>query len=911
MNQVSLLLSNARSVKGKISELQALSPFHNIICITETHLDSSYYSGLLFPSGKVVYRKDRDVHGGGVLIAIDSVIPHSLINLNACCEAISINIQLTDFNITLVCYYRPPSQFDISPFLSYVTSLRQLFPSHKLLLMGDFNMPGICWETLSTTGLRPFERDFVDALSKFNLSQIVDSPTHIKGNILDLVCTDLGNIMTNFEVVQPGLSDHYLVSANVLTNTNFASQRKPKVTRIFQNADLPGFQSELAEIHQAVKRNIQGKSSMNEVWNTFKNGLLSAISRNVPSRAVSVKSTNNPPWFTRRASRACATQRRLYKRYKRSGDPAHLAIYKTACKSNRRLFRCMKRQHMNDKLFSPFSEGNSKPFFKYVRSIKGNGNGVHSIQTDSGQLSQDNKVIASTLNKFFQSVFLQPVDFAPPALLDNQHIPTITEQGVLQIIKSLRNGTSPGPDSISKEMLVLDIEKCAMILTDIFNFSISTGSLPDEWKIANVVPIHKQGNRSLPSNYRPISLTCICCKLLEHIIMHNLNIHLEHIIHNNQHGFRKSLSCSTQLITVVHDLASSIDKGIEVHAVVLDFSKAFDRVPHHRLIDKLVRNNVCSYITRWIASFLSDRLQRVVIDDMTSDLVPVTSGVPQGSVLGPALFILYINDIVGSVTNSTIRLFADDTLVYSQITNAKDHQLFQKDLNSLLQWSTQNQMSFNASKSNVIVFTNRPKPAFNHCYSMDDIELSISTCVKYLGVYLQSNLKWTKHIDTITAKAKRLLGLMYHIMHDADSKLKLLAYYSLCRSGLEYAAEVWDPFHRAPCEDLEIFQNKAFRFIFNLKGRVSFTVLRETHCLPTLESRRQDKRISTFCKILDTPSLHPALTSFTDQMSSHRSTLNTRSTALNPVYCKTSCFHNSFMPRTARDIRLKSGCVDQ
>ena len=241
------------------------------------------------------------------------------------------------------------------------------------------------------------------------------------------------------------------------------------------------------------------------------------------------------------------------------------------------------------------------------------------------------------------------------------------------LLERLKPRKATGPDNIPACFLQSAASELAGMLTFIFQQSLDSGDTPKDWREANVVPIFKKGDRSKPANYRPVSLTAICCKQLEHIIVSNTLQHLtdHNILTDNQHGFRRGRSCETQLIITTDDFARSLDKSAQIDVAVLDFSKAFDKVPHQRLLSKIEYYGVRGNTNRWIASFLRGRCQRVVVDGSSSGPSNVISGVPQGSVLGPLLFLLYINDIGDNLT-STLRLFADDCLLYREITCSED-----------------------------------------------------------------------------------------------------------------------------------------------------------------------------------------------------------------------------------------------
>ena len=252
----------------------------------------------------------------------------------------------------------------------------------------------------------------------------------------------------------------------------------------------------------------------------------------------------------------------------------------------------------------------------------------------------------------------------------------------------------------------------APILTVIFHQSMDTGVLPSSWLTAYVTPIFKKGSTCLPENYRLVSLTCVACKLLDHVSCSHIRDHLDRqgILSTFQHGFRVMYSCETQLTVTIHDILNIC--GIQSNIAILDFSKAFDKVPHKILLGKLRLYGINDNILTWIESSLRGRTQQVIIDGQVSSNSEVTSGVPQGTVLRPLLFLLYINDLPSGLQPSTkCRLFADDCLVYSEIRCPEDQVSLQKDLDALEQWSIQWGMLFNAKKCNIVTVSRSTPPA--------------------------------------------------------------------------------------------------------------------------------------------------------------------------------------------------------
>jgi hypothetical protein len=471
-------------------------------------------------------------------------------------------------------------------------------------------------------------------------------------------------------------------------------------------------------------------------------------------------------------------------------------------------------------------------------------------------------------------------------------------------LKNLKDNKAAGPDNLKKVDLTLT-PIVAEILTSIYNYSIALGELPDKWKIAHIVPIFKKGEKIKPSNYRPVSLTSIPCKILEHIILHQLHNFLGNSITKHQHGFRKLHSCNTQLVSTLHTILQQVDDGKCVQAVALDFSKAFDKVCHSLLIKKLRVYNIPSLILEWIKSFLHNRQQRVIVDGVLSELVRVTSGVPQGSVLGPFLFLVYINDIGDSIS-SHIKLFADDTLMFSSLENYNSVLSFQNDLSKLESWAHQWKMEFNPSKCSLIFFGKTPVDLTEINYNFCNTTINAEETVKYLGIYINNNLKWEKHINSIITKATRVLGYVQSTLYNAPLRVKLLAYLTLCRPVLEYACEAWDPYYAKDIYKLELVQNKALRFILNLKGIQSMSDARDRLRINTLESRRKSCRLKLLTHLITNDNICPNISNTFTRLTSHPSVLTRHMNNNVPRSVLTNCnlYFNSFLPRTIRDLRI-------
>ena len=350
-----------------------------------------------------------------------------------------------------------------------------------------------------------------------------------------------------------------------------------------------------------------------------------------------------------------------------------------------------------------------------------------------------------------------------------------------------------------------------------------------------------------------MSLTSVCCKVLEHVICKHIRNHLDkyNIITNLQHGFRSKHSCESQLLITADDILKQFDrKRSQIDVIILDFSKAFDKVSHKLLISKLNQMGITGNIQQWIHAFLSNRTQKVVVNGEFSTSAPVTSGVPQGTVLGPLLFLCYINDLPNCVC-SQVRLFADDCLLYRSVKTVSDAAILQTDLTALEHWASKWKMHFNPIKCYVMRYS-RVKTPIGTPYTLCNHVLEVHTTNPYLGVLLSDDGKWGPHINAICNKANSTLGFLRRNLYNCPQQLKDTAYKALVRSKLEYASSVWSPHLAKDIKLLERIQHRAARFVCrNYDWNNSVTDMLKNLKWDTLEQRRIDNSLFMLFKIVN------------------------------------------------------------
>ena len=440
---------------------------------------------------------------------------------------------------------------------------------------------------------------------------------------------------------------------------------------------------------------------------------------------------------------------------------------------------------------------NTRKFFAYLRCKKKSNPSVSRVMKPNGDLTTSPKETAEVLVNSFASVFTQEFPLTEDCVLDSvisQQIVSleIFDVDVKRELLSLNISKSAGPDGIHPRILrtLACNDNFVNAVASLFRSVVAAGRLPEVWKQAIVVAIHKKGPFRDANNYRPISLTCVLCKVFEKLLCKHLYNHVKKYISQSQHGFMVGKSCLSNLLESLECIINILESGDPVDIIYLDFQKAFDKVPHDRLLLKLRAYGISGQFYDLIRSFLSNRNMAVKVGDHLSSWVPVTSGVPQGSVLGPLLFLLFINDMPNATKFKTL-LFADDSKI---IGNANFPNTVQSDINSLIQWADTWQMSFNTTKCSV-VHIGKGNPVNN--YMMNNIDLNNSDSEKDLGVTLSSGESpWENHINDGIGKAKRNIAWLIRNVLSRKAEILVPLYKAFVRPHLEYCVQVWSPVAR-------------------------------------------------------------------------------------------------------------------
>ena len=779
------------------------------------------------------------------------------------CELVWANVQVPGTNQLFVgSFYRPPDE-DKPDYLSRLQSSLSRIPAGAHgWLGGDFNLGDIDW---SNECVRPYANDsglckqLLD-ISKDNfLDQLVLEPTRITEdteNTLDLFFSNNQTLVNRVQVI-PGISDHETVYIESSLRPSKATT-PPREVNCYKKADFESLRRELRDAKDEFVTMSQ-TSTVEDMWNQFRSLTSSLMKKHIPTKLLRGKKINKP-WINKKIKSLMRCRDKLFRRMKKTKNEKDIRKYKDCKKAVQKQERQSYWTYINNIIEEGDPDSDQQPkqkrFWTYIKSLRKDSTGVAPLK-DNGRLFNTARDKADILSRQYQSVYTKEDQNCPVPEPEGTPYPsmddfTVTIEGVEKLLHKSNPSKASGPDMIPARLLKECSTDLAPILATIFNKSLQTGQVPSDWKKANVSAIFKKGQRYDPANYRPVSLTCLCCKLLEHVIVSNIMKHVDQqkILTNCQHGFRARRSCETQLVTLVHDLTSAMDKKTQTDMVILDFSKAFDLVPHRRLLRKLHHYGIRGHLHTWITDFLSGRTQNVVIEGVTSGSAPVVSGVPQGSVLGPLLFLLFINDLPDNLTSQT-RLFADDCIVYRTVKSQEDCMILQQDLHTLADWEKKWGMEFHPQKCSVLSVTKSKSP-MKYPYQLKGHVLEVQESSKYLGVDLQSKMSWKKHIDRVTKKANSTLGFLRRNLKAGTEDTKASAYFCMVRTNLEYCCSVWSPQYKNEIKKVEMVQRRAARFVTSRYRNTSKVSSMIDHLQwESLKSRRSKIQLNLLYKVVE------------------------------------------------------------
>ena len=708
VNKIKCIYTNADQLRNKLSEFQIRirDQKHTIVGVTEVKAKNSKTKPL--PSEyKMEWSSDYNIfhanlesnEGRGLIMYIHNSLQASEIKMETSFdENLFVKIEINQTEKALVgLVYRSPSNNTTEQhekLRSLIAEASNLKYDHQLI-MGDFNYPQINWETMSADNEKSEEQKFVECLEDNFLFQAVNKPTRWRGTdnptVLDLIITGNEKNIEDLEYQSPlGKSDHCVILFSLVCRTLLNENLTPR--RRYNRGDYEGIRNELKNLdwEHYLKEN---QNNIDETWDKFQVKIRQLEEKYIPLTKP-MKRKNELP-LEKEVVDVIKEKNRLNKKFIETKNEQLRKKYNKVRNKAGKLVKQARKNY--EKNLAKEAKTNPKKVWKYINLKSKVKEGIGELCKDTNnpksEKTKDDGEKADILADFFSSVFTEEPEEEIPEL-PTKHIEhewedlQITEDTVEKLLKGLKEDKSPGIDNLHPMFLKELHHELATPLTIIFKQSLSNKKIPSEWKKARISAIHKKGSKSQANNYRPVSLTSIACKTMEKIIRNHVTEHINKndLFTDKQFGFIAGRSTSLQLINVLEEWTEAIDAGKTIDCLYMDYKKAFDTVPHKRLLKKLETYGIGLNIIEWFKDYLGERTQQVSVNGQNSKWHQVTSGVPQGSVIGPLLFVLYINDLPDNI-ESPIYLFADDTKIFKIINNNEDQKSLQKDLDKLHKWT--------------------------------------------------------------------------------------------------------------------------------------------------------------------------------------------------------------------------------
>ena len=875
-NVNSLLARNGDKIR-QIEALQSVEKF-DVFGLSETWLNDSVPTNDVSIEGfSKPFRSDcpeaNDHPRGGVCLYFMNHIPiiqrKDLQIINECIVA---EIKLArNKKIFLILVYRSPSQSTetLNKFGENLTELLAKVNNENpslVIFTGDFNARSpLLWSGEHTENAAG---KLIADFSNLNcFEQLIDEPTHLpRDNIetcIDLILASNSTVFVDTGVI-PSLDScckHNIIFGKV----NFHVPPPPKYNRIiweYNKCNTPGLRDE-------VKKNdwlgIFLGRSVEEMVDIFTKTFTNIAKKYIPSKIITI-SDKDAPWITPPVKSAVKRNKRAYRKWV-SGGRKHEEKNRvnTVQNETNSIIKEAKIRYINDlsaKLCDPNT--GSKVFWSAYKKLLNNrkNTNIPPLMVNGNFISKFkekaeifNNYFAEQCQPFVNSSILPPTPNSPNGIKLTDI--DITESSISQIINKLNPKKAHGWDGISIQLLKTCPDEISLPLKLIFTKSFQTGLYPDIWKKANVQPVHKKDSRQDIKNYRPISLLPICGKIFEKIILFDsLYVFLtsNSLLSKNQSGFRPGDSAINQLLSITTEIYECFEEYDEVRAVFLDLSKAFDKVWHKGLTFKLKRCGINGPFLHILENYLSNRKQRVVLNGQESEWVDINSGVPQGSVVGPLLFLIYINDLTDNIS-SNVRLFADDVSLFTRVKDVTlTHEQLIQDLKVISDWAYQWKMKFNpdiTKQAIEVIFSTKYKKANHPLLDFNDIPVARKDSTKHLGVVLDEKLTFREHIKEAITKAKKGIALMKYLSKYVTAHVLEMTYKMYVRPHLEYGDIIYHDQQSDMMNHLESIQYQAGLIITKCWKGTNRQKLYKELGWESLSQRRIFRRLSTYYSILN------------------------------------------------------------
>ena len=871
---------------------------HLFFGLTETWLENQYDAEVFIESYQL-FRQDRPTrnnkrgrHVGGVaLYILESWGPDAVPVLQFSNDATDILcVNVPSRNVFIGIIYRQPDNSsqghpstnkELSEVLDKLNEALTNLPSPTpdIIIMGDFNLPHVLPDTWKNGLTKPGissendESQMINSIQnivdEYFLEQLIDLPTHKDGNILDLLFTNNTEILHSFSCDETTNSDHHLVNCktnyihkqvNDQTHTRSTSETFEDLNFFSDDVNWEKISEELSAYNW--DKEFHKSDNHSSMIDKFCEICYTVCKKYVPIKKPK-SSYNNKIRIPRHRKNLMRRRTKIKKQMKQNKIPKRrrtklkheLIEIEMALQSD----YCSQRKKQEEQAVSAIKT-NSKHFFSYAKKFSTTRQGIGPLTGPNSEPVSCPQKMAEMLSNQYASVWTTPSDTLTNNINNNPQTPTLadidfTPENLEEAIDELTNNASPGPDKYPAILL----KRCKTCLSYplflIWRKSVDTTEINHHQKSANIIPIYKGGNKGIPKNYRPIALTSHLIKIFEKVVRNAIVSYLEkyNLFNTTQHGFRFGRSCLSQLLAHYDRITKLMEEGHDVDIIYVDFAKAFDKVDINITMNKIQALGINGRLAEWIHCFLTQRKQQVVVNSAKSSAREVISGVPQGSVLGPLIFLILIGDIDKNIATSFLSSFADDTRIGREVDCETDAESLQCDLNSVYDWCRENNMSFNSDKFEFMSYlSNANNAEFHNPIYLDNNGKHIKQKehVKDLGVYMSSSGSFRYHVDHTTTKARQLCGWILRTFATRAVFPMLTLYKSLVLPHLDYCSQLWCPINTGEIAKMETIQRTFIRKIPSVR-KLSYWEQLNHLKLFSLQRRRERYRIIYLWKIME------------------------------------------------------------
>jgi hypothetical protein len=862
-NGLSMFHSNINSMNANFDELKSLFQMSNhkfsIIAVSETYFKCTPPDYFQLPGYQFVYRNRVDKRKGGVGIYASNKIKYKIrSDLNAIStssfESFYIEVEMEKGkNIIVGVIYKPPENSIDSFNTDFDHILKTISRENKIsYLLGDYNI-----DLLKESSDRQTS-DFINIIYSSSFYPTVNKPTRITRTSATIIDNIITNSTANHQsgIFIADISDHLPVFVNTDikldgNNHNTSNKTKPEPKRQFTEDNINLLRKRLSTVNWTQVLNCE-TDDVNTMYNNFTNKFTNLYDECIPIKKINRRKKNQEsksPWITKGLLKSINHKNKLYKSFLKHRTAVKQEIYKTYRNKLNSLIRKAKRSYFTNKLNN--YKNNMRSTWKVLKNILNKNktsNYATRFRDNNNKVYTDPIDITNGFNDFFVNIgpslaksinSIPGIDYSTYLSMSKiKHngsmlLSPITEFEILKLINGLDSNKSPGHDGLGSFLIKKVAQTILKPLEIIFNESISTGIVPGSFKVAKVIPLYKKDDSELFSNYRPVSVLPILSKVLERLVFNRCMSYLDHhnILYKRQYGFRKNHSTYMAVIDLVNKITDAVNNDNFTAGVFLDLSKAFDTIDHSILLDKLYHYGFRGLSYQWFEDYLTNRKQFVYYNGVSSEKKNIICGVPQGSILGPLLFILYVNDIHLVANSIDVISFADDTnLFYSHDQFDVIENVLNNELSNVNQWFQVNKLSVNVQKTNYMLLgtVKNTKSEYHLQLYLDSginserkTALEKVSSTKFLGLQIDQNITWKEHIDNIVKTCSRNVGVINKIKNFLPSEALYTLYCSLILPYLNYGILAWGCACSSYINRIFKIQKRALRIISRSDHRSS------------------------------------------------------------------------------------------